>query len=83
MTRAAALALGTRMSVFTSTRIHQVVSFLEGKNKMKPTNLTRMIRNLGIKVMREEEGSLKCGVESGKCGVLIVERKVWSVECKV
>ena len=45
--------------------------------------LTRMIRNPGIKVMREEEGIVKCGVESGKCGVLSVDCKLWSVECKV
>ena len=28
---------------------------------------SHMIRNPGIKVTREEKGSVKCGVESGKC----------------
>ena len=55
------------------------------KNKMKPANPNAHTydeepRN---KILREEEGSAKCGVESGKCGVLSVECGVWSGRCKV
>ena len=45
--------------------------------------LTRMIRNPGIKAMREEKGSVECGVESGKCKVWGVKWQVETIKCKV
>ena len=72
MTRAAALALGTRMSVFTSTRIHQVVSFLEGKKQdetHEPHTYDKEPRNQSYERRRRE-----FKVWSRKW-------KVWSVDC--
>ena len=76
--------VSTKMQQSTgySRDLMSIFSYPSSQKKWSPRTrmLTRMMRDPGIKVMREEKGSVKGGVWSVECGVWNVKCGVWNVK---